>query len=119
MKKDKFDMSNLGLPTKPQIVAPSGSNTQTILAKAVENIHKSPEPEPVAVVVQAPPAVVVQPEPTPAEPTKLSGDIKKVSMDLPMEMYKAVKYYAVESGVSMKDYIARLIQADMETRKPK
>lgn len=102
MKKDKFDMSNLGLPTKPQIVAPSGNNTQTILAKAVENIHKSPEP-----VEQA------------EEPPRMSGAIKKVSMDLPMEMYKAVKFHAVESGVSMKDYIARLIQADMETRRKK
>jgi hypothetical protein len=106
MKKDKFDMSNLGLPSKPQIVAPSGNNTQTILAKAVENIHKSPE------IVAA-----VEPVEPVVEPAKLSGDIKKVSMDLPMEMYKAVKFYSVESGVSMKDYIARLIQADMETRK--
>jgi hypothetical protein len=102
MKKDKFDMANLGLPSKPQIVAPTTSNTQTILAKAVEQIHKSPEPV----------------EPTP-EPVKTAADIKKVSMDLPMEMYKAVKFYSVESGVSMKDYIARLIKADMETRKAK
>ena len=108
MKKDKFDMSNLGLPTKPQIVAPTGNNTQTILAKAVENIHKSPEP-----------VAVAEPVEQAEEPSKLSGAIKKVSMDLPMEMYKAVKFYSVESGVSMKDYIARLIQADMETRKPK
>jgi hypothetical protein len=108
MKKDKFDMSNLGLPSKPQIVAPPISNTQTILAKAVENIHKSPEPV----------AIVVEPEPTP-EPVKSVIDIKKVSMDLPMDMYKAVKFYSVESGVSMKDYIARLIKADMDTRKTK
>ncbi len=108
MKKDKFDMSNLGLPSKPQIVAPSSSNTQTILAKAVEQIHKSPEPV----------AIIEEPEPTP-EPVKTTIDIKKVSMDLPMEMYKAVKFYSVESGVSMKDYIARLIKADMDTRKAK
>ena len=111
MKKDKFDMSNLGLPSKPQIVAPSSSNTQTILAKAVENIHKVPETEPVEVVPQ-------QPEP-PEEPVKPVVEIKKVSMDLPMQMYKAVKFYSVESGVSMKDYIAQLIQADMDTRKAK
>lgn len=107
MKKDKFDMSNLGLPTKPQIVAPATSNTQTILAKAVEQIHKSPEP-----------VAVEEPEPMP-EPVKAVVDIKKVSMDLPMEMYKAVKFYSIESGVSMKDYIARLIKADMDTRKAK
>ena len=112
MKKDKFDMSNLGLPSKPQIVAPANSNTQTILAKAVEQIHKSPEP---VAIVEAPEPT---PEPTP-EPVKTVLDIKKVSMDLPMEMYKAVKFYSVESGVSMKDYIARLIKADMDTRKPK
>jgi hypothetical protein len=110
MKKDKFDMSNLGLPSKPQIVAPSGNNTQTILAKAVEDIHKSPEPEPVAIVVEA--------EPTP-EPVKSPVDIKKVSMDLPMDLYKAVKFYSFESGISMKDYIAQLIKADMDTRKAK
>jgi hypothetical protein len=108
MKKDKFDMSNLGLPSKPQLVAPSSSNTQTILAKAVENIHKAPEPV----------AVVVEPEPTP-EPVKSVIDIKKVSMDLPMDMYKAVKFYSFETGVSMKDYIARLIKADMDARKAK
>jgi hypothetical protein len=108
MKKDKFDMSNLGLPSKPQIIAPLGNNTQTILAKAVEDIHKSPEPV----------AIVVQTEPTP-EPVKSTIDIKKVSMDLPLDLYKAVKYYSLESGVSMKDYIAQLIKADMDTRKAK
>ena len=108
MKKEKFDMSNLGLPSKPQIVVPSSNNTQTILAKAVEHIHKSPEPE----------AIEEQQQATP-EPVKLVADIKKVSMDLPMDMYKAVKFYSVESGISMKDYIAQLIRADMETRKPK
>jgi hypothetical protein len=114
MKKDKFDMSNLGLPTKPQIVAPASSNTQTLLAKAVEDIHNAPEP--VAVVVQPEPNI--EPEPA-AEPTKLANDIKKVSMDLPMHLYKAVKFYSFESGISMKDYIAQLIQADMDTRKIK
>jgi hypothetical protein len=100
MKKDKFDMSNLGLPAKPQMIAPS-SDTQALLEKAVEDIHN--------------------PSPTPPqnETPKLSGEIKKVSMDLPMEMYKAVKFYSVESGISMKDYIAQLIDADMQTRKAK
>ncbi len=98
MKKDKFDISNLGLPAKPQIVAPS-SNTQAILERAVEDIHNP----------------VPQKETTP----KLSGEVKKVSMDLPLEMYKAVKFYSVESGISMKDYIAQLIDADMQTRKVK
>ncbi len=98
MKKDKFDMSNLGLPAKPQIIAPP-SSTQAILERAVEDIHNSPP----------------QKETTP----KLSGEIKKVSMDLPMEMYKAVKFYSVESGISMKDYIAQLIDADMQSRKTK
>jgi hypothetical protein len=115
MKKDKFDMSNLGLPSKPQLVAPSGNNTQTILAKAVENIHKAPETAPEIAPVEVVPQ---QPEP-PEEPVKPVVEIKKVSMDLPMQMYKAVKFYSVESGVSMKDYIARLIQADMDTRKTK
>lgn len=98
MKKDKFDMSNLGLPAKPQIIAPL-SSTQAILERAVEDIHN----------------------PTPLKETtpKLSGEIKKVSMDLPMEMYKAVKFYSVESGISMKDYIAQLIDADMQSRKTK
>ena len=98
MKKDKFDISNLGLPAKPQIVAPS-SNTQAILERAVEDIHNP----------------VPQKETTP----KFSGEVKKVSMDLPLEMYKAVKFYSVESGISMKDYIAQLIDADMQTRKVK
>ncbi len=98
MKKDKFDMSNLGLPAKPQIIAPP-SSTQAILERAVEDIHNpTPQKETVA---------------------KLSGDIKKVSMDLPLEMYKAVKFYSVESGISMKDYIAQLIDADMQSRKAK
>ena len=93
MKKDKFDMTNLGLPTKPQMMKPA-TNTQTILAKAVESIHKVEEP-----VVRAPVL-----------------EVKKVSMDLPVDLYKAVKFYSVEVGISMKDYIAFLIRQDMATR---
>ena len=93
MKKDKFDMTNLGLPTKPQMVKPV-ADTQTIMVKAVESIHK---------VEEMTPSVVIE--------------VKKVSMDLPVDLYKAVKYYSVEAGISMKDYIASLIRQDMETRK--
>lgn len=98
MKKDKFDMSNLGLPTKPQMVKPA-TDTQTILAKAVESIHK------VEAIIE---------EPAPQPPVV---EVKKVSMDLPVDLYKAVKYYSVEAGISMKDYIASLIRQDMATRK--
>ena len=94
MKKEKFDMTNLGLPTKPQVIKPA-SDTQTLLQKAVDNIHK---PEELKATI------------------KVADGVKKVSMDLPVDLYKAVKYYAVEAGVSMKDYIAFLIRRDMETR---
>ena len=93
MKKDKFDITNLGLPTKSPMVKPV-ADTQTIMAKAVESIHK---------VEEVTPSVAIE--------------VKKVSMDLPVDLYKAVKYYSVEAGISMKDYIASLIRQDMETRK--
>ncbi len=97
MKKEKFDMSNLGLPTKPEVIKPV-MNTQAILQKAVENIHR------------------LEVEESPL-PSKTVDAVKKVSMDLPLDLYKAVKIFSFEEGISMKDYIAFLIRKDMESRR--
>jgi hypothetical protein len=103
MKKEKFDLANLGLPAKPQVIKPAAS-TEAVLQQAVATIHK-PETKTVA-----------KTEMTLTPTIKVTDGVKKVSMDLPVDLYKAVKFYSVEAGVSMKDYIAYLIRRDIEAR---
>lgn len=103
MSKEKFNMGNLGLPAKPQVIKPS-NDTQTILNKAVEDIHKPIEPK----------ESIKQPE---AKSKKKVAQIKKISMDLPFDIYKELKVYAALSGENMKDYLVRLIEQDKKNRK--
>lgn len=104
MSKEKFNMGNLGLPAKPQVIKPA-TDTQTILNKAVEDIHKPVE---------------VKESVKPTKPQKVEKvvQIKKMSMDLPFDVYKELKIYAAQSGENMKDYIVRLIEQDKKNRKP-
>lgn len=103
MSKNKFDMSNLGLPTKPKVIKPE-KDTQTILEKAVEDIHKPVEEKITPSLMQSP-------------QEKITPLIKKMSMDLPFEIYKELKVYAAVSGENMKDYVVRLIEQDRPNRK--
>ena len=43
--------------------------------------------------------------------------IKKISMDLPLDVYKYLKMNAFDRASTMKDYVLRLIEADMAKRK--
>ena len=104
MSKEKFNMGNLSLPVKPEVIKPS-SDTQTILNKAVEDIHKPVE-------------VKESIKPSQPKTEKKVASIKKISMDLPFDVYKELKVYAALSGENMKDYLVRLIEQDKKNRKP-
>jgi hypothetical protein len=43
--------------------------------------------------------------------------VKKISMDLPLDVYKYLKINAFDRATTMKDYVLRLIEADMAKRK--
>lgn len=43
--------------------------------------------------------------------------VKKISMDLPLDVYKYLKMNAFDRATTMKDYVLRLIEADMAKRK--
>jgi hypothetical protein len=129
MAKKELDFGKLVLPQKSSIVKKEES-VQPIIEQAIEKIHREvASPAPAAVAAQAPVTAqkaVTKNTPS-AKPTKKTAiveipddeamPVKKISMDLPLDVYKYLKINAFERATTMKDYVLRLIEADMAKRK--
>ncbi|MBL7816569.1 MAG: hypothetical protein JNL70_16230 [Saprospiraceae bacterium] len=101
MAKKEIDFGKLALPTKPSVIKKEEANQ--IVEKAVETIHASPTPS----VVQA---IVAEPEPV------VTNEVKKISLDLPVEVYKHVKMHTFTRTITMREYMLELIYEDMKRR---
>jgi hypothetical protein len=97
MAKKELDFGKLALPAKPHIV--KKEETSSAVEKAVETIHTPP------------PSVVTIPDP----PTP-SDEVKKVSLDLPVDMYTYVKMHTFTRRITMREYMLELISEDMKKR---
>lgn len=102
MAKEKFNMGNLGLPAKPVVVKSPSTETRPVVERAVEAIHRPKQAE-------APP-----PPPAP-EPASL----RKISLDLPVDVFKFIKLYCVEHDITMRTYLMEIIERDMQVKKGK
>lgn len=49
----------------------------------------------------------------PAEP---SGDVRKISLDLPTEWFKAIKFHCVEHDITMREFLMDVISRDLKKR---
>jgi hypothetical protein len=133
MAKKALDFGKLVLPQKSSIVKKEEAG-QPIIEQAIEKIHREVvKPAPVVTAATqaatvAPSAQKVVTKNTPvAKPTRktaiveISDDeatpVKKISMDLPLDVYKYLKINAFDRATTMKDYVLRLIEADMAKRK--
>jgi hypothetical protein len=134
MAKKELNFGKLGLPQKATIIKKEEETPN--IEKAIEKIHGEPqkgrveeatrEVTPTVEMVETPPptpaakttstkakavAKVVEPiETTEATP------VRKISMDLPLEVYKYLKINSFEQAITMKDYVLRLIEADMKKK---
>jgi hypothetical protein len=138
MAKKELNFGKLGLPAKATILKKEVDSTPNI-EKAIEKIHGDAQkgrgvvetpPPPVAVVEAAaivPPVVLaptVAPEVKTAKVVAVQAieldemmPVKKISMDLPLDVYKYLKINSFDQAVTMKDYVLRLIEADMKRQK--
>jgi hypothetical protein len=116
MAKKELNFGKLVLPTKTNVVKQVEA-TEPLIEKAVEIIHR----EAAKVNTPAPVSIASQPATrTTAPVSKASMDlediaaVKKISMDLPLDLYKALKSAAFNQGTTMKEYVVRLLEADMK-----
>jgi putative lipoic acid-binding regulatory protein len=94
MKKDKFDLANLNLPQSMEMKK-TGEGTQALVEKAIKVIHHSEEE---------------------SKKSTVSIGLKRVVVDISSDLYKAMKIHIAEDDVSMRDYIAHLIQKEINSR---
>jgi hypothetical protein len=105
MAKKEIDFGKLALPSKPSVVRKD--DTETLVEQAVQTIHAVPSPTPQYATVQT---LIAEPEPV------VTNDVKKISLDLPVEVYKHVKMHTFTRTITMREYMLELIYDDMRRR---
>jgi hypothetical protein len=132
MAKKELNFGKLSLPTKAVIIKKE-EDAVPMIEKAIEKIHGETAAPKVAVapivVATSAPVVATVEEPTvdlskktvvkKAEVIELDEmiPVKKISMDLPLDVYKYLKINSFDRAMTMKDYVLRLIEADMRKNK--
>lgn len=142
MAKKELNFGKLGLPQKATII--KKEEQMPNIEKAIEKIHGETqkgrvEEAPATSQELAPVVEVVVPQPVaekpvtaektvatkaktvakvvaPIEPEE-AAPVKKISMDLPLDVYKYLKINSFEQAITMKDYVLRLIEAEMKKSK--
>ena len=108
MAKKEIDFGKLALPGKPIVV--KKDDTENMVEQAVQTIHASAT----ATAHSPTPPVAVQT--LVAEPEVLSNEVQKISLDLPIEVYKHVKMHTFTRTITMREYMLELIYEDMRRR---
>ena len=139
MAKEKFNMGNLALPAKPQILkSETAPQAEKMAEKAVETIHPDAPAERGAGQGSAPqkaaPRAAAPPKTTTAKPKKVvaakpparprlaelpdaaSGELRKISLDLPVEWFKHIKFHCVEHDITMREFLMEVIERDLKKR---
>ncbi len=104
MAKKEIDFGKLALPGKPIIV--KKDDTENMVEKAIQTIH--------AAASSLTPPVAAQT--FVAEPEVVTNEVKKISLDLPVEIYKHVKMHTFTRTITMREYMLELIYEDMRRR---
>lgn len=104
MAKKEIDFGKLALPGKPIIVKKDDS--ENMVEKAIQTIHAASSPTPTATAAQT----------LMAEPEVMTNEVKKISLDLPVEVYKHVKIHTFTRTITMREYMLELIYEDMRKR---
>lgn len=135
MAKKELNFGKLSLPTKAVIIKKE-EEAAPMIEQAIEKIHGEkivPKATTEPVVAAAPTPTPV-PTPTVAKVEEPVADfskktvakkaeviefeemtpVKKISMDLPLDVYKYLKINSFDRAMTMKDYVLRLIEADMK-----
>ena len=101
MAKKEIDFGKLALPGKPIVVKKDDS--ENMVEKAIQTIH-------------SPAASIAAAQTLIAEPEVVTNEVKKISLDLPVEVYKHVKMHTFTRTITMREYMLELIYEDMRKR---
>ncbi len=138
MAKKELNFGKLGLPQKATIIKKEEPTPN--IEQAIEKIHGDAQKGRVEPIIQTPPIVVAEeqkaeivtspPAPKVSTPKTIVKAkiveaieldeimaVKKISMDLPLDVYKYLKINSFERAITMKDYVLRLIEAEMKKSK--
>lgn len=107
MAKKEIDFTKLALPGKPIIV--KKDDTEKMVEQAVQTIHA-------AAATATSPTPPVAAQTLIAEPEVVTNEVKKISLDLPVEIYKHVKMHTFTRTITMREYMLELIYEDMRRR---
>lgn len=120
MAKKKFNISstlNKNKETKLADKIPLKKTTKDIevVKEKVEQIH----PEKVAPVEPTPRPISAKPKPRPAKVVAPPVEEKKVKLvrmtiDTPEDMHKRLKIKSIERGISLRDFVLKLIEKELK-----
>lgn len=103
MAKKEIDFGKLALPGKPIVVKKDDS--ENIVEKAIQTIHATTAT-----------ASAIAAQTLIEEPEVVTNEVKKISLDLPVEVYKHVKMHTFTRTITMREYMLELIYEDMRRR---
>ncbi len=138
MAKKELNFGKLGLPQKATIIKKEEPTPN--IEQAIERIHGDAQKGRVVPIIETAPVVAVEeqkvelatsPPATKGSTPKTTAKakvveaieldeimpVKKISMDLPLDVYKYLKINSFEKAITMKDYVLRLIEAEMRKSK--
>ncbi len=133
MAKKELNFGKLSLPTKAVIIKKE-EEAAPMIEQAIEKIHgekivpkATTEPVVAAAPTSTSTSTVAKVEEPMADFSKKTvakkaeviefeemTPVKKISMDLPLDVYKYLKINSFDRAMTMKDYVLRLIEADMK-----
>jgi hypothetical protein len=106
---------NLGLKSTlrlaPKVELKKSEPNALVTEQLVNAIHNEPEPEPepVAVAVVPEPTPVPTPEPVP-EPVI---ETKRITLDIPVDLYRDLKMNVFDKSITLRRYLLDLIAKDL------
>ena len=113
MAKKDLNFDKLTLPKKPSLV--KKGETENSVEKAVETIHNVVVPTPPTTTSNPSVSAASAPVSAATEP-EMDLRLRKVSFDVPLDMYQFVKLTTIARTITMREYMVELIQEDMARR---
>ncbi len=115
MAKKKFNISstlNKNQETKlaERIPLKKTSKDLEVVKEKVEQIHQS-APKPAVEVKTKAPAIKSSPKPA---KTEKKVKLVRMTIDTPEDMHKRLKIKSIERGISLRDYILKLIEKELK-----
>lgn len=109
MAKKELNFDKLTLPKKPNIV--KKGETENSVEQAVETIHNVVDPTPPTPTNNPSVPAAVS---TPTTETDLR--LRKISIDIPLDMYQFIKLHTLARTITMREYMIELVQEDIAKR---